>query len=136
MGIICAIGNNTKSVLDSLRKKESGIGPMRYLQSIHTDIPVGEVKLSTDEMKQMLGIDINQPISRTSIIGAIAVREALDQAGIKNVSNKRVALISGTTVGVMDITEQFFEHHNGLSFYQFRRERKAARDAISTLITP
>jgi len=109
MGIICAIGNNTKSVLDSLRKKESGIGPMRYLQSIHTDIPVGEVKLSTDEMKQMLGIDINQPISRTSIIGAIAVREALDQAGIKNVSNKRVALISGTTVGVMDITEQFFE---------------------------
>ena len=109
MGIICAIGNNTKSVLDSLRKKESGIGPMRYLQSIHTDIPVGEVKLSTDEMKQMLGIDINQPISRTSIIGAIAVREALDQAGIKNVSNKRVSLISGTTVGVMDITEQFFE---------------------------
>ena len=109
MGIICAIGDNTKSVLDSLLNKESGIGPVRYLQTIHTDIPVGEIKLSTDEMKLMLGIDSLRPVSRTSIIGAIAVREALEQAGVDNISNKRVVLISGTTVGVMDVTEQFFE---------------------------
>lgn len=109
MGIICAIGNNAKSVLDSLRNKKSGIGPMRYLQSVHTDIPVGEIKLSTDEMKRMLGIDSDKPVSRTSIIGAIAVREALEHAGVRDVSNKRVVLISGTTVGVMDVTEQFFE---------------------------
>ena len=31
MGIICAIGNNSRAVLDSLRKKESGVGPIRYL---------------------------------------------------------------------------------------------------------
>ena len=51
MGVICAIGNDSQSVLDSLKRKESGIGPMKYLQSVHTDIPVGEVKLSTGQMR-------------------------------------------------------------------------------------
>jgi len=108
MGILCAIGNDQQAVLDSLKKKESGIGKMKYLQSVHTDIPVGEIKLSTEEMKQMLGISCDEPVSRTSVIGALAVREALKQAGIEDVSGKRVALISGTTVGVMDVTEQQF----------------------------
>lgn len=109
MGIICAIGNNSKAVLDSLRKKESGVGPIRYLQTVHKDIPVGEIKLSTDELKQMLGLETREPVSRTSLIGAVAVREALAQAGVKDLADKRVALISGTTVGVMDVTEQYFE---------------------------
>ena len=109
MGILCAIGNDKQAVLASLKNKASGIGKMKYRQSVHTDIPVGEIKLSTEEMKQMLGISTNEPVSRTSVMGALAVREALQQAGIKDVSDKRVALISGTTVGVMDITEQFFE---------------------------
>ncbi|MCR4566256.1 MAG: beta-ketoacyl-[acyl-carrier-protein] synthase family protein, partial [Bacteroidales bacterium] len=109
MGILCAIGNDRKAVLDALLKKESGIGPMRYLRSIHTDIPVGEIKLSTEQMKQMLGLEGDGPVSRTSVMGALAVREALQQAGIRDVSQKRVALISGTTVGVMDVTEQYFE---------------------------
>lgn len=109
MGIVCAIGNNRQEVLDSLLRKESGIGPMKYLSSVHTDIPVGEIKLSTAEMMQALGITSEVPVSRTSVMGALAVREALEQAGIQNVIGKRVALISGTTVGVMDVTEQYFE---------------------------
>ena len=108
MGILCAIGNDQQAVLDSLRRKESGIGKMKYLPSVHTDIPVGEIKLSTEEMKQMLGISRDEPVSRTSVIGALAVREAMKQAGIEDVTGKRVALISGTTVGVMDVTEQQF----------------------------
>ena len=82
---------------------------MKYLSSIHTDIPVGEIKLSNQQMKQQLGIAGEQPVSRTSLMGAIAVREALDQAGIQGMAGKRLALISGTTVGVMDVTEQYFE---------------------------
>ena len=108
MGILCAIGNDQQAVLDSLRNRQSGIGPMKYLPSVHTDIPVGEIKLSTEAMKQMLGIASDETVSRTSVIGALAVREALAQAGIQDVAGKRVALISGTTVGVMDVTEQQF----------------------------
>ena len=63
LGILCAIGNDRQAVLGSLLRKESGIGPMKYLRSKHTDIPVGEIKLSTDEMKQMLGIDTREPVT-------------------------------------------------------------------------
>lgn len=109
LGIICAIGNDTQSVLESLQKGESGIRPMKYLQSKHDDLPVGEVQLSNDEMKAILGIESPAPASRTSLMGAIAIRQALKQAGIENLQGKRVAVISGTTVGGMDLTEQYFE---------------------------
>lgn len=103
-GIVCAIGNDAAQVLSSLRGKRSGIGPMKYLRSKHVDIPVGEVQLSNDLMKEMLGVDRDAVYSRTSLMGAIAVRQALDQAGIADTAGKRIALISGTTVGNMDIT--------------------------------
>ena len=109
LGIICAIGNDATMVLDSLRTGKSGIRSMKYLESKHADLPVGEVQLSNDEMKAMLGIDDPSPMSRTSLMGAIAIRQALQQAGITDLSGKRVAVISGTTVGGMDVTEKFFD---------------------------
>jgi 3-oxoacyl-(acyl-carrier-protein) synthase len=113
LGIICAIGNNAGEVRDALLRKESGIGPLRYLPSLHTELPVGEIKMSTAEMMEMLGVD--EPLaSRTALMGAIAVKEALADAGIRDVSGKRVALISGTTVGVMDVTEVQFEKLGGM----------------------
>lgn len=109
IGIICAIGNNPDEVLCSLRNRHSGIGRMTYLKSVHSDLPVGEVKMSNDEMKALLGIADKSPASRTSLMGAIAVRQALRQAGIDNPAGKRVVVISGTTVGNMDVTEQYFD---------------------------
>ena len=111
LGIICAIGNDAASVLSSLKRRQTGIGPMRYLQSSHKELPVGEVKLSNEEMKQMLGVDANAVISRTVLMGTIAIRQALDNSNLINSKfkeGKRIAVISGTTVGGMDITEQYF----------------------------
>lgn len=111
MGIICSIGMDANAVLDALKKGESGIGQMQYLQSKHAYLPVGEVKLSNDEMKQMLGIEDATPMSRTSLMGAIAIGEALLQAGltVESLKQKRVALLSGTTVGGMDLTENYYQ---------------------------
>ena len=109
LGIVCAIGNDITSVLTSLRQKKSGIGIMRYLQSEHTELPVGEVKLSNEEMMSMLDLDKGEAWSRTTLMGAIAVRQALTQAGVFGLDGKKVALISGTTVGGMDVTERYFE---------------------------
>ena len=110
-GIICSIGNDADSVLDSLRRKESGIGSMKYLQSKHHYLPVGEVQLSNDQMKNMLDIKDETPMSRTTLMGAIAIKQALNHAGltVKELNCKRVALISGTTVGGMDLTENYYE---------------------------
>ncbi len=106
-GIICAIGNNAEEVLSSLKAGKTGIGPMRYLQSSHRELPVGEVKLSNEEMMRMLGQDETKVISRTALMGAIAVRQALQHAKL-DLRGKRVVLINGTTVGGMDITERCF----------------------------
>ena len=107
-GIICAIGADKASVLDSLRRKQTGIATMRYLPSGHQELPVGEVKLSDDEMKSLLGIEPSVEVSRTALMGMLAVRQALDDAGYHSEGNGKVVLISGTTVAGMDITERHF----------------------------
>lgn len=109
MGIVCAIGNDVAQVRDSLLRGESGIRAIKYLDTCHSDIPVGEVQLSNEQMKAMLGINDAKPLSRTSLMGAIAVRQAVAQAGISDMAEKRIALISGTTVGDLDVTEKYFE---------------------------
>ena len=111
-GIISAIGCNTAEVLDSLRKRRSGIGTMKYLHSIHREIPVGEVPLSNDDMRQQLGLQDESLLNRTTLMGMLAVRQALDDANISIESvqqqSLRLVLISGTTVAGMDVTEQLF----------------------------
>ena len=108
IGIICAIGNDAKAVVKSLKEKQTGIGTMRYLDSSHKELPVGEVKLSNEEMTQMLGLDSETAIrSRTVLMGAIAIRQALEDANI-DLKGKRVVVINGTTVGGMDVTERYF----------------------------
>lgn len=109
LGIICAIGNDAAQVLDSLQNGRTGIGSMKYLQSKHSHLPVGEVKLSDDQMKEILGINDPAPVSRTSLMGAIALKQAIEDAGLTDMKGKRVALISGTTVGCMDLTEKSIE---------------------------
>ena len=109
-GIVSAIGNDAQSVLDSLRAKRTGIGKMQYLTSTHKELPVGEVKLSNQEMKDMLGVPQDRVLSRTTLLGAIAARQALEHSGLQlTESTRRVAFLSGTTVGGMDITERYFE---------------------------
>ena len=57
LGIISAIGNNQSDTLRSLLQSQSGIGEMQFLDSIHHEFPVGEVKLSDAELKKLCQID-------------------------------------------------------------------------------
>lgn len=118
-GIVSAIGNDKQQVLKSLRTGKSGIGEMKYLQSIHHELPVGEVDLSNEQMKNSLGIPLSKMMSRTALMGMMAIKEALQdaqiskqdaQVGKREKTSLRILLVSGTTVGGMDITEQCFDH--------------------------
>ena len=118
-GVISAIGFNKQEMLLSLQKKQSGIREMKHLQSTHLELPVGEVNLSNEEMKDMLNIPTSQMMSRTALMGMIAIRQAFQDASIdvdeiiaqkKKGKALKIVLISGTTVGGMDITEQYFNH--------------------------
>ena len=107
IGIISAIGRNQIETLASLQMEKSGIGTMQYLHSVHADLPVGEVKLSNEQLRTLLQIPQSEAISRTSLLGLSAAREALQQAGIVDVHD--MSFISGTTVGGMDTTECYWE---------------------------
>ena len=77
-GIICAIGNGKDEVLSSLMSNRTGIGPLKYLRTTHTEFPVGEVKMSDNDMEQAMGIEPGTPVTRTALMGMIAMHEALD----------------------------------------------------------
>lgn len=81
-GIISAIGLNKQEVLQSLQEGRTGIGEMKYLQSVHHELPVGEVDLSNEQMKEMLGIHPRQMMSRTSLMGMLSIDQALKEAHV------------------------------------------------------
>lgn len=109
-GIVCSLGTDRDAILSALLSGRTGIGAMHFLRSCHTELPVGEVPLSNAVMKERLSIPQSREVSRTALLGMMAVRDAAagslpDAAGRKN---KRIVLVSGTTVAGMDITEQKF----------------------------
>ncbi len=118
-GIVSAIGLDKQEVLRSLLDKKTGIGEMKHLQSVHHELPVGEVDLSNSQMKEMLGIPASNMMSRTALLGMLAIRQALEDAGMDveklksamHTTDKkpRIVLVSGTTVGGMDMTELCFD---------------------------
>ena len=107
IGVVSAIGINCDETRQALLNEQSGIGPMRYLQSVH-QLPVGEVKYTNEQLRQMAGVG-EKPMPRSSLLGLIAAREALVHANIKPSQN--MAFISGTTVGGMDLTEQYWNEY-------------------------
>ena len=113
MGIVTGLGIGKNDTLGSLLQKQSGIGEVNYLQTIHKELPVSEVQLSDEQMYQMLDIEQNEIYTRTALLGRIALKEALQEADILNKRPKKIAFISGTTVGGMDKSEQYY--HDFLS---------------------
>ena len=111
-GIVSAIGTNTSEVANALLEDVSGIAPVSFLQTQHRQMPVGEVKLSNEQLAQRLGIVSTDNTSRTMLLGTLALREALAMAGIKDDELEGVALVSGTTVADMDCAEQRFDPRN------------------------
>ena len=108
MGIVSAIGLNCNETLQALRGGKTGIGALRYLKTNHTDFPVGEVKMSTDEMAARLGIPKEQTRTRTTMMGMMALAQALQQAQLTEADWSKAAFVSGTTVGGMDMSEQVY----------------------------
>ena len=116
MGIVSAIGLDCAETLQSLRAGKTGIGALRYLNTIHQEFPVGEVQLSTDEMARRLNIPDGQPRTRTSLMGMMALDQALRHAQLSAADRSKAIFVSGTTVGGMDMSEQFYMDflHNDL----------------------
>ena len=116
-GVISAIGNSVSETLHSFRNQLSGIGKITLFDSVHRDtLPVGEVKLSNLELAEKLGA--KPSVTRTALLGIHAARESVKASGVM-LNKWRTGLISATTVGGMDKTEDFF--------YDFLPDQKRGR---------
>ena len=108
IGIISALGVNADETLSALQEQRTGVEPLRYLKTSHTEFPAGEVKRTNEEMMNMLQISKTEATTRTALMGTVAVREALENARLRNKKNLRIVFINGTTVGGMDMSEQYY----------------------------
>ena len=96
VGVVSAIGVGQQQTCEAFRRGRSGVGRVTHLSTVHKEFPVGEVKLSNEEMCRLLDIPYTDRVSRTELIGILALREALQEAGLTE--RHGMALVSGTTV--------------------------------------
>jgi 3-oxoacyl-[acyl-carrier-protein] synthase-1 len=111
-GIISSIGFNSEENAAALQKLKSGIGRITLFDTLYKEeIPVAEVKAGNNELAEMAQVKEGGLFSRTTLLGLIAARQALSQAGIKHLAGFRTGLISATTTGGMDRSERFFKEY-------------------------
>jgi 3-oxoacyl-(acyl-carrier-protein) synthase len=114
-GIISALGLGLEKTRQNLLAGNCAINSPKHLETAHSDLPCGEVDLSDVQLYEMCGKDSSLPLSRSSLLGILAARQAEEDAALEK--GTRVALISGTTVGGMDITERhFLDYFKGNEF--------------------
>jgi 3-oxoacyl-(acyl-carrier-protein) synthase len=110
IGAISAIGNTVAENRASLIQGKCGIGRLENFPSKYADlIPVGEIKISTEALKEKLDA-CEQGITRTTLLALHAMKEAFADSGLTNdqISSFDTAFINATTVGGMCLTEEMY----------------------------
>ena len=109
MGIISSIGNSVEENYISLIENKIGISKIQNIPTVHADvIKVGEIKKTNEELVADLQLSENNNFSRTAMIGTLAAKQAVENAGITSINEFRTGLISATSVGGMDMTEKYY----------------------------
>ncbi|MCK9616561.1 MAG: beta-ketoacyl-[acyl-carrier-protein] synthase family protein [Lentimicrobiaceae bacterium] len=109
IGIISSIGSNVEKTLASVFTGRSGIGKAEFLPTLLRDIlPVAEIKLSNDALADQAGVSPKQ-YTRTALLGMLAAKQATEDAQITSAElSQRTLLLSATSVGGMDKSENFY----------------------------
>jgi len=109
LGIVSGIGNNTGETLESILQQKTGIGALKYLNTVHAnELPGAEVKCSDEELKQALNLPENEVITRTTLFSLHAAKEAIASANLTIIPGARIGFISATTVGGMEKSELYY----------------------------
>lgn len=109
MGIISSIGSSVEENYISLTENKSGISRVQNIPTVHADvIKVGEIKKTNEELVAQLKLGKENNFSRSALLGAIAAKEAVANAGITSINEYKTGLISATSVGGMDMTEKYY----------------------------
>ncbi|MEY4521036.1 MAG: hypothetical protein RIT10_221 [Bacteroidota bacterium] len=107
-GAIAALGNNVAEIKASLFAEKTGIrqGEKPYSEKYK----VGEIRFSNAELIERF--DLKNDASRTALLGMVAAKEAFENHVLH--PDIRTGLISGTSVGGMDVSEkEYLKFLNG-----------------------
>lgn len=109
MGIITSIGNSVEENYYSLLNGKVSISDIENIETIHaSSIKVGEIKKKNQAFIDELQLPEDNNFSRTAMLGSIAAKQAVKNAGITSINEYNTGLISATSVGGMDMTERFY----------------------------
>lgn len=105
LGVVSSIGDNVQETLSSLLSSKPGVkmGCNSYSQKFQ----VGEIRYSNEELIERF--KLNTLGSRTSLLGMVASKEAFH--GHELIEGVRTGLISGTSVGGMDISDKVYRKY-------------------------
>ena len=121
MGIVSSIGNNLEKNYESLKKENNGLGYPQILRTNHRKLPVGEILWSNSDLIDLLGLKPGHSYTRASMLACMALKDLLKNSG-KEKFEEGTGFISGTSVGGIDMTEQYFyeysEKSENLQFIQ------------------
>ncbi|WMI69477.1 beta-ketoacyl-[acyl-carrier-protein] synthase family protein [Mangrovimonas sp. YM274] len=150
MGIVSAIGNNVAENYQSLILGNKGISRISKIETIHRDdIMVGEIAATNQELITQLGLSPENNYSRTALLGGVAAKQAVDSAGIFDISQYKTGLVSATSVGGMDMTEKYYYeypnnqavqkyihgHHAGDSTQKIAEQLGIEKGLVTTIST-
>lgn len=112
MGIISAIGDTVEENFRSLAELKPGISRIENLDTVHKDVIwVGEIKKTNQYLAKYLNLEEGNNFTRTAMLGVMAARQAVENAGITDIGEWKTGLVSATSVGGMDTTERYFREY-------------------------
>ncbi|RQP15932.1 MAG: beta-ketoacyl-[acyl-carrier-protein] synthase family protein [Parapedobacter sp.] len=112
MGAISAIGNHVTENFRSLVASKHGIGPITQLDTYHRGrLLVGEIPIGNAELYDRLHLSPEVACTRSTLLALLAAKEAMEAAAFQPGDGYRTGLISATTVGGMDATEQYYDDY-------------------------
>lgn len=104
------MGIGVKNNIYSLKNNLSGISSRPIVLKSKLNLPVGEIHFTNNELSEYLSIPSYRHLSRTALLGIMAVKEVLSNTDFPK--NARVALVSATSVAGMDLTELFYKEYD------------------------
>lgn len=110
MGIVSAIGVGIQETLQSLSSQKTGVGDKKLYDRGIYGVPVGEVKLTNEEIEKKLDVKHGE-MSRTALLSLAAVHEAIEMCRLTGDRLARTVFISATTTGGMRETEKFYKDY-------------------------
>lgn len=106
-GMITALGLSVSENKAGILSGKHALSPPEILNTQHRNLPLGEIKLTNDDLKSLLNAS-SRLFNRTTLLGLLALKEALSFLPEKQRPRKRIAFINATTVGGISEVENYY----------------------------